>query len=153
LHPALSKYFLKLDISNQPDHDFDLPKEEIDSPAMYPPMLSATLENHQGYSQPIRIHASNDSLGIGITVQDVLTAISEDMRKPLRTRELTKLRAEEREGVDNSFRERCNTEEELGQGPCRIDYLHGRNKLHILSKVSPDGVIHLPPVATSIPPL
>ncbi|KAI0249457.1 hypothetical protein BJV78DRAFT_696616 [Lactifluus subvellereus] len=153
MHPVLSKYLLKLDISNPPDHDFDLPKEEIDSPAMHPPMLSVTLENHQGYSQPIRIHTSNDSPSIGITVQDMLTAINEDARKPLRTRELNKLRADEREGVDNAFRERCHTEEELGQGPCRIDYLHGRNRLQIFSKVSPDGVVHLPPEAPPIAPL
>ena len=31
--------------------------------------------------------------------------------------------------------------EELGQGPCRIDYLGGRDRLQILPKDSPIGEI------------
>ncbi|KAI0249449.1 hypothetical protein BJV78DRAFT_695952 [Lactifluus subvellereus] len=153
LHPALSKYFLKLDMNNQPDYDYDLPKEEIDSAAMHPPMLSITLENHQGYPQLINVQASNDTPSIGVTVQDMLKAIHGDVRKPSRRREWTKLRAEERAGVDTAFRERCKTEEELGQGPCRIDYLCGRNRLQVFSKISPDGVVHPLPTAPPVEPL
>jgi len=151
LHPALSKYFIKLDISNQPaglDDDLDdygLPQEEITSPAVHPPVLSLKLENHQGYPQDIHIHASGDSQSVGITVRDVLRTINEDARKISRRREWTKLNAEERIAVDAAFRERCTTEEELGHGPCRIDYLRGRDRLLVLPKLSPDGeVLPLP---------
>jgi hypothetical protein len=150
---VLEKYLLKLDINNQPDYDYDLPKEEIDSAAMHPPMLSVTLENHQGYPQLILVQASNDTPGIGITVQDMLKAINEDVRKPSRRREWTKLRAEERAGVDTAFRERCKTEEELGQGPWRIDYLCGKSRLQIFSKMTPDGVVHPLPIAPPVEPL
>jgi len=141
LHPALAKYYLTLDISSQGvDHDYNLPNEELTSPAIDPPMSSLKLENHQGYPQSITVQASTESDSPdGVTVQDVLRTINEDSRKPSRRREWTKLSAEERAAVDGSFRERCKTEEELGQGPCRIDYLRGRNKLQILPRLSPDG--------------
>jgi len=145
LHPALSKYFIKLDISNQSGggdddvDDFGLPQEEVTSSAVHPPVLSLKLENHQGYPQDIHIHASGDSQSIGITVRDMLKTINEDARKISRRREWTKLNAEERIGVDAAFRERCTTEEELGHGPCRIDYLRRRDRLQILPKLSPDG--------------
>lgn len=99
-------------------------------------MASLKLDNHQGYPQSIDV--STDSPG-GVTVQDVLNTIHEDLRKPSRRREWNKLSAEERAAVDTAFRRRGNTEEELGQGLCRIDYLRGRNRLQILPKLSPDG--------------
>jgi hypothetical protein len=140
LHPVLSKYLLKLDITNQPvEHDYDLPGEEITSAASHPPMQSLKLESHQGYPQLITVQASNDSPGIGVTVQDVLRTVQEDVRTLSRRREWTKLSAEERAEVDSAFRERCRTEEELGQGPCRIDYLRGRDRLQVLPKLSPSG--------------
>jgi hypothetical protein len=136
----LSKYLLKLDIANQPvEHDYDLPREEITSSASHPPMHSLKLESHQGYPQLITVQASSDSPGIGVTVQDVLRTIHEDVRTLSRRREWTKLSAEERAQVDTAFRERCRTEEELGQGPCRIDYLRGRDRLQVLPKLSPSG--------------
>lgn len=139
MHPVLSKYYLTLDISTQGvDHDFDLPVEELNSPAVHPPLYSLTLENHQGYPQSITLQASSDSPN-GITVQDALKTINEDVRKPSRRREWIKLSVEQRAAVDGSFRERCGTEEALGQGPCRIDYLRGRNRLQILPRLSPDG--------------
>lgn len=147
LHPVLAKYLLKLDIANQPvDHDYDLPKEEISSAATHPPMMSLKLENHQGYPQIITVQASSDAPGTGVTVQDVLRTIHEDVRKLSRRREWTRLNAEERAAVDNAFRERCMTEEELGQGPRRIDYLRGRDRLQILPKLSPDGMLLPPPM-------
>jgi len=148
LHPVLEKYYLTLDISSQGvDHDYDLPNEEFTSPAVHPPMSSLKLENHQGYPQSITVQASTESDSPdGVTVQDVLRTINEDSRKPSRRREWTKLSAEERAAVDGSFRERCKTEEELGQGPCRIDYLRGRNKLQILPRLSPDGEMLPAPV-------
>jgi hypothetical protein len=134
LHPVLAKYFLKLDIGNQPpDHTYDLPDEELHSPAVDPPMTSLMLDNHQGYPQII---VQSSSV---ISVYDVLKTILEDMRKPSRRKDLIKLSAEERVAVDRAFRERGKTEEVLGQGPCRIDYLRGRDRLQILPKLSPDG--------------
>lgn len=136
----LSKYLLKLDITSQPvEHDYDLPNEEITSSASHPPMQSLKLESHQGYPQLITVQASSNLPAIGVTVQDVLRMIHEDVRTLSRRREWTKLSAEERAQVDAAFRERCRTEEELGQGPCRIDYLRGRDRLQILPKLSPSG--------------
>jgi hypothetical protein len=146
LHPVLEKYYLTLDISSQGvDHDYDLPNEEFTSPAVHPPMSSLKLENHQGYPQSITVQAYTSSPH-GVTVQDVLRMIHEDLRKPSRRRELNKLSADERTAVDGAFRERCKTEDDLGQGPCRIDYLRGRNKLQILPRLSPDGQMHPVPV-------
>ncbi len=109
-------------------------------------MPSLKLENHQGYPQLITVQASSNSPSVGITVQDVLRAIQEDVRKLSRRREWTRLSAEERAQVDTAFRDRCKTEEELGQGPCRIDYLRGRDRLQILPKLSPTGEILPAPI-------
>ena len=102
-------------------------------------MHSLQLESYQGYPQLISVQASTNTPGIGVTVQDVLRTIHEDVRALSRRREWTRLSAEERAQVDAAFRERCRTEEELGQGPCRIDYLRGRDRLQILPKLSPSG--------------
>jgi hypothetical protein len=131
------------------DHDYDLPKEEITSPAVYPPMLSLKLENHQGYPQVIIIEASGDTPGAGVTVQDVLRTLHEDLRVPFPRRELSKLDPEERAGINGAFRERCKSEEELSKGPRRLDRLGGRDRLQILPRLSPDGGILL---STPTPP-
>lgn len=159
MHPALAKYFLKIDINSQSGggdddvDDFGLPQEEITSSAVHPPVLSLKLENHQGYPQDIHIHPSADPQSVGITVRDVLKTINEDARKISRRREWTKLNAEERIAVDAAFRERCTTEEELGHGPCRIDYLRGRDRLQVLPKLSPDGEMLIPPAMLSTEPM
>ncbi|KAI9452340.1 hypothetical protein F5148DRAFT_1289653 [Russula earlei] len=146
LHPVLWKYLLKIDISKQAvDHDYDLPHEDMASSAVHPPMASLKLENHQGYPQLITVEASSESPS-GVTVQDVLRTIHEDFRIVSRRREWIKLNVDERAGVDIAFRGRCRTEDELGQGPCRIDFLHGRNRLQILPKLSPDGEMLPAPV-------
>ena len=136
LHPVLSAYLLKIDISTQPiDHDYGLPEEELTSPAVLPAMSSLKLENHQGYPQLITI----DTPGSCITVRDVLRTIHEDIRTPSRRYVWTRLSAQERVAVDYAFRTRCETRKELGQGPCRVDFLRGRDRLQILPRLSPDG--------------
>ena len=115
--------------------------EEMNSPAVHPPMSSLTLESHQGYPQLISIQASSDSPGVGITVQDVLRAIHEDMRKPSPRRAWSKLSDGERAVINTWFKERCRTEEQLSKGPCRFDHLRGRDRLQIFPKLSPDGVL------------
>jgi hypothetical protein len=138
LHPVLSNYLLKLDIANQPlNYDHHLPKEDMTSPAVHPPISSLKLENHQGYPQHIIVRSSNDSPGSGITVQDVLRTIHEDMRTPSRRRDWAGLNPKEQATVDTAFSGRCRTQRELSQGPCRIDYLCGRNRLQIVPKHSP----------------
>jgi hypothetical protein len=145
----LSKYLLKLDITIQSvEHDYDLSREEITSPASHPPIHSLRLENHQGYPHLITIQASSDSPDIGVTVQDVLMTIHEDLRTLSRRRAWAKLSAEERAQVDVVFRERCRTEEELCRGPCRVDYLRGRDRLQILSKILPSGELFPAPINT-----
>ena len=147
LHPVLVKYFLTLDINTQTvDHDYNLPNEEFTSPAIDPPMSSLKLENYQGYPQSIIVQACNTDSPDIITVQDVLRTILEDLRKRSRRREWNKLTVEERAAVDGSYRERCKTEDDLGLGPCRIDYLRGRDKLQILPRLSPDGEMLPAPV-------
>ena len=126
------------------DYDYDLPKEEITSPAVYPPMLSLKMENHQGYPQVISIKASSDSGNVGVTVQDVLRTMHEDLRMPIPTHELSKLSVEEWAAIDAAFGERCTSEEELSNGPRRIDYLEGRDRLQILPTHSSEGGILLP---------
>ncbi|KAI9510668.1 hypothetical protein F5148DRAFT_1333231 [Russula earlei] len=144
VHPVLAKYLLRLEFSNPDDHDYDLPKEETTSPAVAPPMLSLLLENHQGYPQAIRIQPSDDSPGIGVTVQDVLRTLHEDLKKSLPRRQLGRLSDEERVIVNDSFKERCTTEEDLSKGPCRFDHLGVRNRLQILPKYPIDDESLLP---------
>ncbi|KAI0246843.1 hypothetical protein BJV78DRAFT_1250814 [Lactifluus subvellereus] len=132
LHPVLSKYLLNLDITNHPDYDYDLPQEEVDSPATHPPMPTVILENRQGYPRSIVVQASSYSPDIGVTVQDVLRTIHEDARKQPRRNELNKLETEERARINASFTKRCKTEEELSQGPHLVDYLCGRDRLMIV---------------------
>jgi hypothetical protein len=136
-------------MSESADHDYDLPKEEMTSPAVYPPMLSLKLESHQGYPQVISIEASGDSRGAGVTVQDVLRMVHEDLRIAFPRRELSKLDPEERAGINAAFRERCKSEEELSKGPRRMDRLGGRDRLQILPRLSPDGSVLLP--ASTLP--
>ena len=50
---------------------------------------------------------------------------------------------------DNYNRALCTSEEEPRNGPRRVDYLNGRDRLQILPKLLPDGSISLP---TSTPP-
>ena len=140
-------------MSDSDDHEYDLPKEETTSPAVYPPILSLKLESHQGYPQVISIEASGDSQSTGVTVQDVLRTIHEDLRIPFSRRELSKLGVEERTGINAAFRERCKSEEELSKGPRRIDRLGGRDRLQILPRLSPDGSVLFPSTATPMPVL
>jgi hypothetical protein len=150
---VLSKYLVKLDINHPDDYDYDLPKEEIDSPATHPPVPTVILENHQGYPQSIVVQASSYSPDIGVTVQDVLRAIHEDARKQPRRNELNKLEAEERAEINASFTRRCKTEEELSRGPCWVDYLRGRDSLMIIPKTLSEGEIPpgLPAASVSFP--
>jgi hypothetical protein len=103
-------------------------------------MLSQ-LEGHEGYPQTITVEASVDSRGIGVTVQDVLRTIHENMRMPFPGRELSELGVEERAGINAT--ETCKSEEELINGPrtSRIDHLGGRDKIQILPKLRPMAAI------------
>jgi hypothetical protein len=103
------------------------------SPAVHPPLFRLTLESAQGYPHPITVDASSTSPSTGVTIQDVLRTIHEDMGKPSRSHEWDKLSNDERAAVDATFRERCRTREELAQGPCRADFLRGRDRLQILN--------------------
>jgi hypothetical protein len=137
----LTKYNIKLEMNDSSDHDYGLPKEDMNAPAVYPPILSLRLESHQGYPQMITAEASSDTQGVGVTVQDVLRTLLEDLGMKFSRRELSKLGAEERAGMNAAFRERCKSEEELSKGPRRIDCVCGRDRLQILPKfeVGPDG--------------
>ena len=143
IHPALTKYNLKLEMVDSVDQDYDLPKEDLTSFAVHPPMLSLKLENCDGYPHIIDIEVSNE----GVTVQDVLRTINEDLRMPLTNHELSNLKGERMSTVRTAFRERCMTEEERGKGSHRIDYLGGRDRLQILPKLTSDGT--LLPILTS----
>lgn len=101
-------------------------------------MSSLKLENRQGYPAFINIQASGDAPNIGVTVQDVLRMIHEDLRKPSPRPAWDKLNDEERAQINASFKERCRTEEDLSKGLYRFDYLRGRDKLQIFPALSPD---------------
>jgi len=128
----LTKYLLKLD-NLDTDHGYDLPNEDLTSSAVYPPMQSIKLEYFQGYPQVINVIASGD-----ITVQDVLRNIHKNLRMPIRDRELIPLSLEERAEIEDAFEERCKSDEERRKGPCRIDFLRGRDWLRILPKFPSD---------------
>ena len=109
-------------------------------------MPSLTLESHQGYPLLITVQASNDLPGVGVTVHDVLKAIHEGMRKPSPRWAWSRLGDEERALINTSFKERCKTKEQLSEGPCRFDYLYGRDRLLVFPKLSPDGILLPPPL-------
>jgi len=135
----LAEYLLELDIGESVDPDYDLPEEELTSPAVHPPTSSLELENRQGYPESISIQTSVDAPEIGVTVQDVLTTIHEDLRRPTPRRAWDQLKDDERAQINASFKERCRTEEELGEGLNRFDYLRGRDRLQIFPALSPDS--------------
>ncbi len=126
-------------MNDSSEHDYNLPKEEMNAPAVNPPMPSLKLESHQGYPQLITVEASGDTRDDGVTVQEVLRTLHEDLRMAFPRRALSKLGAEERGRINGAFRERCKNEEELSKGPRRIDHLGGRDRLQILPKFGPDG--------------
>jgi hypothetical protein len=153
IHPVLTKYLLKLETTESTDHDYDLPNEELTSPAVYPPMVSLKLENCQGYPQTINVEASSEPRGTSVTVQDVLRTTNEVLSVLLSKRELDSLGVKERTALRASFKKRCKTEEERSKGPRRIDHLGGRDRLQILPKHSSDGSVLLPSSAPSTPAL
>jgi hypothetical protein len=102
----LSEYLLRLEI-RPADHDYGLPPEDITSLAVHPPMLSLILENHQVYPEPIHIRASS---GVGVTVEDVLRTIHEELRMPLPK----------------------TKQQDLAS--CRFEHLGGRDRLQVLPK-------------------
>jgi hypothetical protein len=163
IHPVLTKYLLKLEISESPDYDYGLPKEEMTSPAVYPHMHSLELEYihgslhidvcreildteregpvHAVSRQIINIEPFNDYPGAYVTVEDVLRAIREDLKSPLAKSEFHNFGHEERAAIRAAFNERCKTEEDLSKGPCMIDRLNSRNRLLILPKYPHDGAL------------
>ncbi|KAH9074323.1 hypothetical protein EDB83DRAFT_1955896 [Lactarius deliciosus] len=134
VHPVLSKYLLKFDISQPPDHDFGLPTEEYFSSAVHPPVHVLILENEQGLPQNIEVQASDKGSGIGVTVEDVLKAIGADLRKSSSQREWAALNEDIRRQVEDAFEDRAQTEEERSGGLRRIDYLRGRNRLQVFPR-------------------
>jgi hypothetical protein len=129
------KYLPEINITTQSeDHDFHLPLEEFLAPAVLPPVKGLILENHQGYPYNIEVHAANEELDIGITVEDVLRGISTELRKSSSQREWAALSEQMRREVEEAFEDRARTAEERSFGPCRIDYLRGRNRLQIFPK-------------------
>jgi hypothetical protein len=141
VHPVLTEYLLKLEITESPDYDYDLPKEDLTSPAVYPHMHSLELEYFLGYPQVISIDASSDYPGAYVTVEDVLKTMHEDLRKPSYRREVGIIARGDQTSIRAAFNERCKTEEDLSKCPCRIDYLCGRDRLQILPRHPLDGAL------------
>jgi hypothetical protein len=142
--------FLKPEMTESLDRDFNLPKE-LTSPDVYPPMLSLKLDNCRGYPQIINIDAFSDIWGADVTIQDVPRMIYEDLRMSSSKRELNKLSGEERgdgAAIRTAFKEIGKTEEERSKGPRRIDHLGDRDRHYKLSKLSPNGGVLCP-----MPPL
>jgi hypothetical protein len=127
---VLSEYLLRLKITGPVDRDYDLPPEDITSLAVHPPMLSLILENHQGYPELIYIRASS---GVGVTVEDVLRTIHEELRRPLPRSRLTKLFNVGRYLINTLFYAGRETNQQ-GVGSCRFEHLGGRDRLQVLPK-------------------
>ena len=85
-------------MNDSSDHDYGLPNEDMNAPAVHPPVLALKLESHQGYPQIITVEASSDTRGVGITVQGILLTLQENLGLKFPRRELGKLRTEERSG-------------------------------------------------------
>jgi hypothetical protein len=131
IHPVLMKCFLKFDIASQPlNYDFGLPTEDIFSSAVHPPVQILILENEEGFPQNIEVRASDNGSRIGVTVGDVLKAISVDLRTSCSQRELATLVRRE---VGDAFEDWARTEERTS-GLRPKGYLYGRNKLSVLPK-------------------
>jgi len=138
IHPVLTKYLLKLEITESADYDHDLPMEDLTSPAVSPHIPSLELEYFQGYPQAISIDASGDYPGAYVTVEDVLRTIHEDLRKPSSKRELGMLGYGDRVAIRDTFNKRCKTEEDLSKCLYRVDYLRGRDRLQIFASETLD---------------
>ncbi|KAH9953158.1 caspase domain-containing protein [Russula dissimulans] len=93
-------------------------------------MLSLILENHQGYPELIYIRASS---GVGVTVEDVLRTIHEELRRPLPRSRLTKLFNVGRYLINTLFYAGRETNQQ-GVGSCRFEHLGGRDRLQVLPK-------------------
>ena len=132
----MTKYLLKLEITESSDYDYDIAKEEMACAAVYPHTQTLRLEYFQGYPQVISVDASNDSR---VSVQDVLSMIHEDLRQPSSKRELGTFARGDQTAIRDTFRKRCKSEEERSKGLYRIDYLRGRDRLQILARHPLDG--------------
>ena len=130
------KCLLKFDITQPVDHDFGLSPEEFGSSAVHPPVRVLVLETDQGYPRNINVHASDEGSDIGITVEDVLRAISTDLRETSIQREWAALNEERRREVEETFEDRARTEEDRSGGLRKIDYLRGRTRLRIFPRHS-----------------
>ena len=131
----LKKYLLKLDITQPVEHDHELPPEELSSSAVHPPVHILVLDNDQGYPRNINVRASEEGSDVGITVEDVVRAISTDLRASSSQREWAALNEDRRREVEETFENRARTEEDRSGGLRKIDYLSGRNRLQIFPKL------------------
>ncbi|KAH9953161.1 hypothetical protein BC827DRAFT_170174 [Russula dissimulans] len=93
-------------------------------------MLSLILENHQGYPEPIHIWASS---GVGVTVEDVLRTIHEELRMPLPRSRLTKLFNVGRYLLNGLVHAGRRTKQQ-DIASCRFEHLGGRDRLQVLPK-------------------
>jgi hypothetical protein len=128
------KYLLTIDITQPVDHDFGLTPEDFGSSSVHPPVPMLVLETDQGHPRNINVHASDEGSDIGVTVEDVLRAISTDLRATSIQREWAALNEERRREVEETFEDRARTEEDRSGGLRKIDYLRGRNRLQIFPK-------------------
>lgn len=99
------------------------------------------MESSQGYPQVINIEASGNSCGAGVIVRDLLRTIQDDLRISFRRHELSKSGVEAWAGINAAFEERRQSEVGLSKDPRKIDCLGGRNRLQIVPKLLPDGVL------------
>jgi uncharacterized protein DUF6699 len=108
-------------------------------------MQSINLEYFKGHPQIVNVIASSNPR-VGITVQDVLRNIHENLGVPIRDSEIISLSLEEQAEINRAFKERCKTDEERRKGLYRIDFLCGRDRLRILPKFPSDDVLVFPTV-------
>jgi hypothetical protein len=91
-------------------HDYKLPPElgpeELRSSAVHPLVHILVLDNDQGYPRSINVRASEEGSDVGITVEDVVRAISTDLQASSNQREWAALNEDRCREVEETFKNR-----------------------------------------------
>lgn len=135
MHPVLTEYLLKLDITTQShDFDFGLLAKDLLSSAVHPPALTQIPKHKQPYQQNIEVQVSDKGSGIRLTVEDVLKTVGANLRLSSCHRKWSGLDNDGHREVEASFEDRARTEDERNSGIRHVDFLGGRNRLQVFHR-------------------
>lgn len=132
MHPVLTEYLLKLDITSPPhDFNFGLPAKDLLSSAVRPPARTQILTHKRCHQQNPGVQLSDKWSGVGVTVEDVLKIVGANPRLSPSHRKWSDQGDDGRRDVEAAFEDRGRAEDERGGDIRHIDYLGGRNRLQI----------------------